>query len=745
MQELNDKINWRDIFGAYEHQSIVDAKILEMVDNGYKLDVLGMESFLPLLNKALGYDNPEALVGKTLPVCITKLKPLNREIVVSYAKAEKLEIQEQAKEAMKEIAVGDIFDGTIKNITSYGLFVTIAPGVDGLVHVKEVSYSKLDLSAAFQVGDKIRVKVIGIAGKKISLSHKQLYSDPWDTLEAGIIPGAIVDGVVNDVQDYGAFVRIKDGVEGLLHKSEINWIPQVSVRDLYHKGDRVKAKVLTLDRAKHKLTLSVKQLTDDPWKNIDSRYHVGDAVNCKILNSERLGLRVSINDNIEGIISSPLKVNTKSIRGIITEIDHESRIVKLIQNTKSVILENTVRKDSAKGATENRYSISDIKQHFKDILAAGRSGIPKARIEAQSLLINCGDTDYFWSFINVLIDMDWNIFRGPVGDVFNDGIDQNKFRPSVRVMDAFVDRIFAYKDKPIQNINLVYPFKDVLSPEAKEIVYKEIGELSDPMAYRKLMEILGNDLTWNVEYLLRIDSPASLYALFELLKTNIENKVEGDSNRLLYIILNKLDKSQSSRMIGDVIRDEFLDDAPLYLTPYEIQTIKIGGFGAFYKIQSRKKNLKKFNKAVNNIGSYIGKTVSCRVCQKYKSYCLLSYSEHSVLVQNSWLSKNYGIGDSVSLTITSAYIRFNLMVGYESKQLYERIKPVPLLDLGSIVEVKFSKRGADFLCELKHGYSKINIHVARYPADFDYKKTYRAVVMYRNSFLSYEVVLKNRI
>lgn len=132
-----------------------------------------------------------------------------------------------------------------------------------------------------------------------------------------------------------------------------------------------------------------------------------------------------------------------------------------------------------------------------------------------------------------------------------------------------------------------------------------------------------------------MDSSASLYALFELIKTNIENKVERDSSRLLFNILNKLDKSQSSRMIGDVIRDEFLDDAPLYLTPYEIQTIKIGGFDAFYKIQNRKKNLKKFNKAVNSIGSYVGKTVSCRVCQKYNSHCLLSYGEHSVLVQNS--------------------------------------------------------------------------------------------------------------
>lgn len=297
----NDKVNWPDVFQAFMDEIIVQAKIIEYTGKGFKALVLGLESYLPNIHKAMGIDNPEDIVGTEIPVFITKIMPLNNTISVSYNKSN--EERAQAKETIQAIEVGSVWQGTIKNVTSYGLFVTIAPGVDGLIHVKEVSWSKdYDLAKQYHVGDEISVKVIEIKGDRISFSHKQLQENPWDTLSSKYKEGVLIKGIVRQIADYGVFIEIEPGVEALLHKTEIDWFEVDNIRDLYKIGDIVEAVIVALDRDKHKMAVSTKVLKKDPWLNIETNYPIGSVHTGYIKNIANYGIFICINPGIEGLL-----------------------------------------------------------------------------------------------------------------------------------------------------------------------------------------------------------------------------------------------------------------------------------------------------------------------------------------------------------------------------------------------------------------------------------------------------------
>ena len=296
-----DKVNWPDVFQAFMDEIIVQAKITEYTGKGFKALVWGLESYLPNIHKAMGINNPEDIVGTEIPVFITKIMPLNNTISVSYNKSN--EDRAQAKENIKAIEVGSVWQGTIKNVTSYGLFITIAPGVDGLIHVKEVSWSKdYDLAKQYHVGDKISVKVIEINGDRISLSHKQLQENPWDTLDSKYKEGDVIKGIVRQIADYGVFIEIEPGIEALLHKTEIDWYEVDNIRDLYKIGDIVEAAIVTLDRDKHKMAVSTRVLKKDPWLNIETNYPIGSVHTGYIKNIANYGIFISINTGIEGLL-----------------------------------------------------------------------------------------------------------------------------------------------------------------------------------------------------------------------------------------------------------------------------------------------------------------------------------------------------------------------------------------------------------------------------------------------------------
>lgn len=301
MNISKENINWEKVFTAYTEQTLLQAQIVEYVGNGYKVEVLGLESFLPSINKSMGYENPEEIVGFSIPVNLTKIKPLTNEIIITYNK--KNEAKEEKLENLKTIEVGSVWNGVIKNITSYGLFVTIAPSVDGLVHVKEVSWSKdYEFANRFKIGDEMQVKVIDIKGDRISLSHKQLLDNPWDSLDESIQVGSIVRGRVHNITDYGVFIEISEGIEALLHSTEMCWSTIPSAIGVYQKGDVIEAKVVSLNRENHKMAVSVKQLTEDPWEKIEELFSVDDVVDAVVKKIAGFGLFATIIDGVDGLI-----------------------------------------------------------------------------------------------------------------------------------------------------------------------------------------------------------------------------------------------------------------------------------------------------------------------------------------------------------------------------------------------------------------------------------------------------------
>jgi len=299
----NNNVNWTDVFQAYMDETIVQAKIVEYKGQGFRVNVLGLESYLPNIHKVLGIDNPEELIDTEIPVFITKIMPSHNKISVSYSKTNK--DRAQAKETIKTLEVGSVWKGTIKNITSYGLFVTIAPGVDGLIHVKEVSWTKdYDFAKQYNIGDEISVKIIDIKGERISLSHKQLLENPWESLDNKYKEGTLIKGRVRQLADYGAFIEIIPGVEALLHIKEIGWEDVDNIRDIYKIGDEVEAVIVSFDKEKHKMAVSTKVLKEDPWIDIETKYPVGSVYTGKIKTLANYGIFISISPGIEGLLHS---------------------------------------------------------------------------------------------------------------------------------------------------------------------------------------------------------------------------------------------------------------------------------------------------------------------------------------------------------------------------------------------------------------------------------------------------------
>lgn len=327
----NSTINWKEIFRIFSNQEFTFAQITKYNGNGFLVTVLGVNSFLPNISKSIGVENPEDAVGMNVPIFITKIIPLNNQIVISYKKEAVDRINRI--ESIKDVQVGSVWNGTIKNIVSYGCFVTIAPGLDGLLHSKEISWDKnFDIKSNFKEGDIVTVKVIGMQDDKVMLGMKQLVANPWDALDKSYQVGTKLNGLIRDIQDYGAFIEIIPGVEALLHKTEISWDVIGSVRDYYSIGEKVEVLILTLDREKHLMTVSAKQLREDPWLSIESNLSVNDVIECYIYNIRKNGLNVRLKSVHECYIPLSELIFSNKIKDIFEEYHIGDKIMVKILN-----------------------------------------------------------------------------------------------------------------------------------------------------------------------------------------------------------------------------------------------------------------------------------------------------------------------------------------------------------------------------------------------------------------------------
>ena len=292
---------WDRVNEALEAQEIVQGYIKCRTKGGMIVDVFGIEAFLPGsqidVHPIRDYDQ---FVGKTMEFKIVKINQEFRNVVVSHKALIEQELEAQKQEIISRLEKGQILEGTVKNITSYGVFVDLG-GVDGLIHITDLSWGRVsDPKEIVQLDQKLNVVIIDFDDekKRIALGLKQLTPHPWDALSADLKVGDKVKGKVVVMADYGAFIEIAPGVEGLIHVSEMSWSAHLhSAQDFMKVGDEVEAVILTLDREERKMSLGIKQLKDDPWENIEEKYPIGSKHIAKVRNFTNFGVFVEVEES----------------------------------------------------------------------------------------------------------------------------------------------------------------------------------------------------------------------------------------------------------------------------------------------------------------------------------------------------------------------------------------------------------------------------------------------------------------
>ncbi|ODS90121.1 MAG: 30S ribosomal protein S1 [Chryseobacterium sp. SCN 40-13] len=297
---------WDKVNELHETGEIVNGFVKSRTKGGMIVDIHGIEAFLPGsqidVKPIKDYDQ---YVGKTMEFKVVKINPEFKNVVVSHKALIEADLEGQKREIIGQLEKGQVLEGTVKNITSYGVFVDLG-GVDGLVHITDLSWSRVNHpSEVLEDGQTVKVVILDFDDEKtrIQLGMKQLDAHPWDALSADMKIGDKVTGKVVVLADYGAFVEIAPGVEGLIHVSEMSWSTHLrSAGDFVKVGDEVEAEVLTLDREERKISLGIKQLTKDPWENIEAKYPVGSQHSGIVRNFTNFGVFVELEEGIDGLI-----------------------------------------------------------------------------------------------------------------------------------------------------------------------------------------------------------------------------------------------------------------------------------------------------------------------------------------------------------------------------------------------------------------------------------------------------------
>ena len=338
--------SWDRVNEALEKDEVIKGYIKCRTKGGMIVDVFGIEAFLPGsqidVKPIRDYD---VYVDKTMEFKVVKINQEYRNVVVSHKALIEAELEAQKQIIMSKLEKGQILEGTVKNITSYGVFVDLG-GVDGLIHITDLSWGRVNHPEEIvKLDQKIHVVILDFDDqkKRIALGLKQLTPHPWEALDPNLKVGDKVKGKVVVMADYGAFVEIAPGVEGLIHVSEMSWSQHLrSAQEFLKVGDEVEAVILTLDRNERKMSLGIKQLTPDPWENIEVKYPVGTKCKAKVRNFTNFGVFVEIEEGIDGLIHISDLSWTKKIKHpgeftqvgadidvVVLEIDKENRRLSL--------------------------------------------------------------------------------------------------------------------------------------------------------------------------------------------------------------------------------------------------------------------------------------------------------------------------------------------------------------------------------------------------------------------------------
>lgn len=338
--------SWDRVNQALEKDEIIKGYIKCRTKGGMIVDVFGIEAFLPGsqidVKPIRDYD---MYVGKTMEFKVVKINQEYKNVVVSHKALIEAELEQQKKDIIAKLEKGQVLEGTVKNITSYGVFIDLG-GVDGLIHITDLSWGRVSHPEEIvQLDQKLNVVILDFddAKKRIALGLKQLTSHPWDSLDTNLKVGDVAKGKVVVIADYGAFIEIAPGVEGLIHVSEMSWSQHLrSAQEFLKVGDIVDAQILTLDRDERKMSLGIKQLKTDPWSSIDTRYPIGSRHSAKVRNFTSFGVFVEIEEGVDGLIHISDLSWTKKIKHpaefttvgadidvTVLEIDKENRRLSL--------------------------------------------------------------------------------------------------------------------------------------------------------------------------------------------------------------------------------------------------------------------------------------------------------------------------------------------------------------------------------------------------------------------------------
>ena len=337
---------WDRVNAALDEQQVIQGFIKCRTKGGMIVDVFGIEAFLPGsqidVHPIRDYDQ---FVGKTMEFKVVKINQEFRNVVVSHKALIEQELEAQKQEIISKLEKGQILEGTVKNITSYGVFVDLG-GVDGLIHITDLSWGRVDdPKKVVELDQKINVVILDFdeEKKRIALGLKQLTPHPWDALDADLKVGDKIKGKVVVIADYGAFVEVQPGVEGLIHVSEMSWSQHLrSAQEFLKVGDEVEAVILTLDRDERKMSLGIKQLKEDPWETIEVKYPVGSKHTAKVRNFTNFGVFVELEEGVDGLIHISDLSWTKKVKHpseftqvgtmidvIVLDIDKENRRLSL--------------------------------------------------------------------------------------------------------------------------------------------------------------------------------------------------------------------------------------------------------------------------------------------------------------------------------------------------------------------------------------------------------------------------------
>jgi len=328
--------SWDRVNQALENDEIITGYIKCRTKGGMIVDVFGIEAFLPGsqidVKPIRDYD---VFVGKTTEFKIVKINHEYRNVVVSHKALIEAELELQKAEIISKLEKGQVLEGVVKNITTYGVFIDLG-GVDGLIHITDLSWGRVTHpEEVVQLDEKLNVVILDFddSKKRIALGLKQLTPHPWDALDPNLKVGDIITGKVVVIADYGAFVEISTGVEGLVHVSEMSWSQHLrSAQDFLKVGDTVEAKILTLDREDRKMSLGIKQLKPDPWDTIDEKYAVGTEHEAKVRNFTNFGVFVEIEEGVDGLIHISDLSWTKKVK-------HPSEFTQIGETINVVVLE----------------------------------------------------------------------------------------------------------------------------------------------------------------------------------------------------------------------------------------------------------------------------------------------------------------------------------------------------------------------------------------------------------------------